>query len=408
MVIAVLLMMVLSAVGIGYVLQAKTETQISANDMRWSQSMFSAEAGVAEAVSRMRDPDDLANYIGEPEGTVTPGWTVYMVDQLGSSADDPNIGLFATDGMDNNGDGDVDEEDEVPPEVMTQQVGDNAIDYPWVRVEYVTQGGQPLRFGDHDLDVTTPQQYNFVAGEPVIRVTAEGHRGSAQRQIQVEAVKPAIDLVNAAIYAEDDDFKFNGTQFLVSGVDYDPLTGDPVPGGAEVPGIATTMDPDNISGALRPNQRNNIEGEGAEPSVTTSPVDIDLEALVETYGALADRVVPASTVSNVSWGTFDDYQITLVEGDLHGSGGLSGGGILLIEGDFTCTGQMLWYGLVVVLGDITFSGGGAGIHIFGSVLVQGGIDNQTVGGNADIFYSSEALGRLSGLSRYQATSWIEL
>jgi hypothetical protein len=63
--------------------------------------------------------------------------------------------------------------------------------------------------------------------------------------------------------------------------------------------------------------------------------------------------------------------------------------------------------MVLVLGDIQFSGGGAGIHIYGTTLVQGHFDTQVVGGNADIWYSSEALNRLNALQRYQIVSWNE-
>ena len=55
-----------------------------------------------------------------------------------------------------------------------------------------------------------------------------------------------------------------------------------------------------------------------------------------------------------------------------------------------------------------FTGGGAGIHIYGSVLVQGGIDDQTVSGQADVFYSSMALDRMTGLGDYQTYSWREM
>jgi hypothetical protein len=95
-------------------------------------------------------------------------------------------------------------------------------------------------------------------------------------------------------------------------------------------------------------------------------------------------------------------------GDLHLTGDNQGGGLLIVDGDLDCTGQFTWYGLVLVLGSIRFSGGGAGIHIYGSVLTQGDLVSQTVGGNADILYSSIALGRLASLSPYMLVSWREL
>ena len=95
-------------------------------------------------------------------------------------------------------------------------------------------------------------------------------------------------------------------------------------------------------------------------------------------------------------------------GDLHVSGNGQGGGILIVDGDFDVSGQFTWYGLVIVLGDMRYTGGGAGVHIYGSTLVQGGIADQTVSGNADLLYSSIALNRLAYFARYQTVSWHEL
>jgi len=408
MVLSLLILLLLTTIGVGYVLQSKTETQIAGNGLRHSQALFNAEAGITEGLARMSNAQDSTNFIGQGFNTVDPGWGVYIVDANGSSDDDPDHDATASDGRDNNLDGQVDESNEAYPEVGTKQTGSDKIPYPWVRVEYVLNStGDVIRYGDHDNDLATPQEYNIVAGAPVIRITAEGDRGNALRRVEVEAIKPEVDIVKAAIYTERDDFKFNGTQFLVSGQDWDPSTGSVVPGSSDVLGIATTKDPDNISGALSGQQQNNVEGSGAEPSVDSAPADIDMQALYDQWSPLADIKVPAGTYSNIDWGNYDDYHVVQVQGDLHNAGGVSGGGILLVNGDFTCTGQFTWYGLVVVMGDISFSGGGAGVHIYGSTMVQGQLDTETVGGNADILYSSAALKRLVNLGPYKIVAWVE-
>jgi len=83
---------------------------------------------------------------------------------------------------------------------------------------------------------------------------------------------------------------------------------------------------------------------------------------------------------------------------------------LIIDGDFTLTGTFTWYGLVIVLGDFRTQGGGGGIHIYGSTLVAGGggLGGTTVGGNADLRYSSEAIAKLAALSPYSVYNWREL
>jgi len=327
-----------------------------------------------------------------------------------ASLEDPDAAATESDGLDNDGDGAVDEMMERYPEIKSKQLRTDAIDYDWVKVHYKTNStGQALLYGDHDNNPSTAPRVNLTSGFPVIRVTAHGAQGGAQRTVEVEAVKTPFQTVAAAIYSEDDQFKFNGTQWLVSGLDWHPdAPGDTLVGSSRVPGIVTTEDPDEITDALNHQQTNNIEGDGSSPAVESSTIDLDLQAIRDQYAPLADIVVPGGNYANLEWGDNFDYHIAHCTGDLHVSGQLTGGGVLIVDGDFTVSGQMLWYGLVVVLGDITFTGGGQGIHIYGSVMVQGGFTQQVVSGNADIKYSSLALSRLASLSPYVVSSWHEL
>lgn len=407
MVIALMTLVLLTMVGTLFLAQTKTETQIAGHDMRATQALFNAEAGYGEALARMSDTGD-PDYIGEPSGTVTPGWGRYLVLANGNSDQDPDHNLAESDSLDNDGNGTVDESGEAYPEVATAQGGE-PIDYPWVNVRYkLNATNQVILYGDHDDNLVTPPRFNLVHGYPVIIVTAEGERGSAARRVEVEAIKQPFELVQSALYSESDDFKFNGTQFKVSGQDWDPVTGNVVAGNPEVPGILTTGDPNNITNALSGQQTNNVEGLGGEPSATSTNVDMDLQAIADTYSPLAEYVVPAGTYDDVAWGSLDDYTVVHCTGDLHLSGNVSGGGILIVDGDMTVSGSFTWYGLCIVLGDVTFTGGGAGIHLYGSTLIQGSSNDQTVSGNADVLYSSEALNRLTALSPYMVANWREL
>jgi hypothetical protein len=407
LVISLLALLVLTMVGTLFMAQTKTETQIAGNDQRHTQALYNAEAGSAEVLARMSNVD-LAEYIGQPTGPVSPGWGRYIVLANGSAAGDPEYTETETDGLDNDGDAQVDEDGERFPEVMTVQT-DDAINYPWVKVRYKLDAtGQPILFGDHDNNITTAPQANLASGIPVIVVTASGAQGAAARTVEVEAVKYPFETTDSAMYLETDDVKFNGTSFLISGGDWDPDTGLEIPGNPDVPGILTTGDPNEIVNELNGNQANNVEGEGAEPSVGPSPIDLDLPTMAAQYSAMADISMGGGTYSNVNWGSATEYNIVHVDGDLHTSGGGVGGGLLIVDGDFDCTGQFTWYGIVLVLGDIRFSGGGAGIHIYGTVLGNG-FEEQTVGGQADIFYSSIAIERLTmELSPYIVASWEEI
>lgn len=407
MVIALLTLVLLTMVGTLFLAQTKTETQISGFDMRSSQALFNAEAGYAEVLARM-DAADSANYIGEPLGTITPGWGRYLVLAAGNGSRDPEYTYTETDTLDNDGDGIVDESGERFPEVLTRQAA-NPINYPWAKVEYMKNAtGQVVLYGDHDGNLSTPHRLNLTKGAPVIIVTAEGGQGTARRVIEVQAVKRPFEMVQSSVYSESDDFQFNGTQFMVSGQDHDPVTGAPVPGAPEVPGIMTTGDPTAIQGDLAAMQQNNVEGDGGEPSVASAPVDLDLEALADEYRPYAEYVVPTGTYDSMEWGSYGDYTVVNCTGDLHISGSVEGGGLLIVDGDFRCSGSFTWYGVILVLGDMTWTGGGSDIHIYGATLVQGGTDDQTVSGNADLYYSSAALNRLNFIAPYTVMNWREI
>ena len=409
MVVVMLTLVLLTMLGMFFMTQTKVETQIAGYDQRATQALTHAEAGYAEVLARMNADGDTANYIGEPAGTVSPGWGRYVVLASGNSAQDPRVNQTASDGLDNDADGFADEAGEHYPEVATHQ-GENAINYPWANVHYKLNGAnQVILFGDHDNDVSTPPCPNVVHGWPIIVVTTLGEQTMAHRTVEVEAVKVPFDVLNGAIYAEDDAFKFNGTQFLVSGQDWDPYTGTPIAGNPQVPGILTTERDDTIEGTLKGAQSDNVEGLGGAPAVARASVDLDREAMADAYAKLAEVNLEAGNYSNESYGDLDHYTVVYCAGEMHISGSLSGGGILIVDGDFVCSGSFTWYGLVLVLGDIDFTGGGNDIHIYGSVLANGdGDKEQTVSGNANLLYSSMALNKLTELKPYVVLNWREL
>ncbi len=411
LVLSLLALLCLTLVGGLFVANTKTETQIAGHEMRHSQSLYNAEAGCAEVLSRMSNQRDSTNYIGQPgqAWNTLPGWGCYVVLAGGNSAQDPDVSDTETDGLDNDDDTLIDESGETYPEVDTAQSDSVAVDYPWVKVRYKLNGAnQVLLFGDHDDNPVTAPAVNLTRGYPIILATSEGMQGSAMRRIEVEAVKPPFTTIQAATYAEDDNFDFNGNQFLVSGRDWDPDTELPIPGAPEVNGILTTEDPAVIAGELNPSQEDNVEGAGPEPSINASPVNLDLQAKADQFSSLSDYTFGAGTYSNLSYGSSTEYVIAHCTGDMHVSGNNVGGGLLIVDGDFDCTGSFTWYGLVLVLGTMRFSGGGNDVHIYGSVLCQGGISGETISGNADIMYSSIALQRMTSLAPYQQIAWHEL
>jgi hypothetical protein len=413
LVIALLVLLLLSSMAAVFVAVTKTEKQISGNNLRDSQSLYVAEAGVAEALSRMSTPSS-PSYIGETTTPPTPGWGRYVVQSGNGSNGDPERASVQSDGLDNDGNGQVDESGEAYPEVYSSQVGlGHPLGYPWVKVRYkqVTVGGvqRVVLFGDHDNNLATRPTQNVVAGHPVLIVTCNGTENNATKTVEVEALRLPGPTIPGSIYTEGT-LDCKGTSFHIDGNDYDPVTGTIVAGSTPLPGVVPTQGVGAVD-CNTPQGWNNIDGSGASPSISPATVDIDLQSVFDIYKGMADVAYNGTQMNpNTSgWGSLDDYKIVCVKnGELHLSGANSGGGILLVEGDIMVSGQFTWYGIVICMGNVDFTGGGSGIHIYGGVMTQGNMASSgSVSGNADILYSSTTIAKLTEFQTYRVCSWRE-
>jgi hypothetical protein len=409
--VALLVLMVLTSAGVAFVAITKSEKQIAGNEMLNTQAFYAAEAGITEGIARMSYEKDSLNYIGPP-GLPTPGWGRYLVIASGASAQDPNVAALASDGMDNDGDNAVDESGERYPEVLTKQsAGANMLRYPYVRIEYKLQSGQLVRFGDADHNVATPPTENLVNGPPVLRVTSSGRRGSAQKVVEVEAVRFPLVNANSAIWAGGP-MSFNGNSFLIDGHDHDAdAPHDTIPGAAAVPGIMT--EGPVTDAVLAGNQEDNVMGSGGFPSVEHSTYSYDFNQLwvnlvnVADYSFTGDQSFANGTPQ---YGTMADPKVTIVKGNLDASGPWQGAGILMVDGNLSMTGGSTFKGIVVVTGDVKLAGGGPAddARIVGAIIYQGSLINaSSSGGNGRIFYSSEAVNNALTIGRYQVAWWRE-
>jgi len=410
MVVALLVLMVLTTAGVAYVAVTKSEKQIAGNSMTASQALYVAEAGLTEGLHRMAFPAESLNYIGPT--TAAAGWGRYIVIAAGRSALDPDRAALATDGMDNNENGLIDEPNETYPEVLTKQtINASALRYPFVRVEYKTQGSQLVRFGDADNNAATPPVENFTKGAPVLRITARGRTGSADKTLEAEAVRFPIVQVESAIWSGGS-MNLAGNSFFVDGHDhaatapYDTLTG-----AASVPAVLTEGPATDIP--MTGNQLDNFSGLNGDGSVQQSPISYDFNALWTRLSGMADNSYTGdqgwSGVSS-TYGSLNNPKVTAVNGNLDLTGGWSGGGILVVNGNLKMAGGSAFYGVVICMGDIDIAGGASGdeAHVTGGLIYQGTVvDQNKLGGSSSIFYSTQAINAASTLARYTLAWWRE-
>jgi len=413
MVVALLVLLVLTTAGVAYVAVTKSEKQITGNSMVAAQALYAAEAGITEGLHRMAFPAESSSYIG-PAGGPVAGWGRYIVITPGASALDPDGPALEHDGMDNNENGIVDEPGERYPEVLTKQTVDaSALRYPYVRVEYKTQGGNLVLFGDADDDPSTPPVENFTKGEPVLRITARGRQGNADKILEAEAVRFPLVEVEGAVWAGGP-LNFHGNAFMVDGHDHGaspPL--DTIPGAPPLNGILSKGSPADIDNNLSFNQKDNVNGNGGNSSIQQSSFNYDFNALWSKFSAMADNSYNGDqsfSGASPNLGSLTDPKVTVVNGNLTCTGQWSGGGILVVNGNLDMRGGSQFTGVVIVMGDINFAGGGPAdqAHVVGGLVYQStAIGASVISGSADIYYSTEAVNAANAAGHYTLSWWRE-
>lgn len=413
MVVALLVLLLLTTAGVAYVAVTKSEKQIAGNSMTATQALYAAEAGITEGLHRMAFPAESTSYIGPAAGPVA-GWGRYIVIAPGRSALDPDGPALEHDGLDNNENGLIDEPGERYPEVLTKQtVNASALRYPYVRVEYKTQGGNLVRFGDADNDPSTPPVENFTQGEPVLRITARGRKGNADKILEAEAVRFPLVQVEGAIWAGGT-LGFDGNGFIVDGHDHGaspPL--DTIPGAPPVSGILSQGPTANIANNLSFNQQDNVNGNAGNASIQQSSFTYDFNHLWSQFSGMADNSFAGSqswSGSSPAYGSLTDPKVTVVNGNLICTGNWTGGGVLVVNGNLDMRGGSSYTGVVICMGDINLAGGGSSdqAHVVGGLIYEGTMVNaSSIHGSANVYYSTEAVNAANAVGHYTLSWWRE-
>ncbi len=256
--------------------------------------------------------------------------------------------------------------------------------------------------------------------------TATSQWGSAIVDTYVRRTIATLPRVASVFVSPDAVLDLKGNSFLIDGNDHNP-DGTPGPGPA-VAGIATLVgtppgaNQANFLSQISSKNYDQILGAGGMPSLSET-TGVDLNTIFETFQRMASVTLASGTYANIPDGTTNignwaagDLRVTYANGDLHFSGKGQGAGVLLVDGTLTVTGQFTYYGVMIVRGDIRLSGGGAGVHTYGTVMVGQSItaidpeeSEVIVSGTADLFYSSAVLARLEDMlaARYSVVYYDE-
>lgn len=241
-----------------------------------------------------------------------------------------------------------------------------------------------------------------------IVASASSHRGTATVETFVRRTVATLPRVASVFVDPEAVLDLKGNSFLIDGNDHNP---DGTAGSAPaVPGIATLEgSPPGANAATFLSQipaknYDQVRGAGSLPSLGEAG-GVDIAAIFDSFKSRMTQTLAPGTYTSPALGDWTDpvLPITYASGDLHFSGNGHGAGVLLVDGTVTVTGQFTFYGMLIVRGDIRLSGGGAGVHTYGTVMVGQSLtavdpeSDVTITGTADLFYSAAVLARLEDM-----------
>ena len=286
----------------------------------------------------------------------------------------------------------------------------------------VPSRAQSFSSGNFSVSFLSPTAVTSLVARIVVRST--GAVGSSSQVVQAQVTK-TYDLADGAISLRGSANRVNfaGNPLLISGVDYDPATGQAVAGSKARPAISV---PDEIlqglvEQGLSENQQSGNVGSGGGTSAIAESDFIPASAVVRFADGLCSSaqavtaLVPSDgmlLLAGQTWGTRTSPQLRCIEGlagpgdSVNLGGGVTGAGILVVRNaDLIVSGSLQWEGLIVVTGsNVSFKvTGGESKEIYGSLMVNEtgtpgtGTAILDIQGSVRVLFSRPALNRVASL-----------
>ena len=423
LILSLIFLCIIAFLGSTAVVLTTTDMKIGSNYRDSTRALSAAQAGIAEALTRLKGASSASEYAGDTGATADSLWSAYILtDSNWSTADDPDY-----DGSYQNYFPSGTNFTSTTPSVNTLQSSPDVFYFVKVRhkreydaeqaghtttnAHYTDSDGSTatntsaspgsiIYFGDDPATVNNKEWVEFTtAGTPSQRearpvdiIRSYGQSNGSLSVVEVEVKRVPLDFSAEAVVYAKNHVTSNGT-VQADGNDH-AGTGGVTCSGGPAPAVApiytyptgTTTTLNGTSNVMLGNPPNPVDGD----------IDIPITDYVNALGlpGAADIVITADQ-TGTTYGadgngngvtcysnTSDPYNVSGLKLQ-----GVTGYGILAVDGDLTLGGGFTWSGIVIASGTLTFNGGGGPnrIQVTGMVLAENTV---TMNGSVDLFYDS--------------------
>jgi Tfp pilus assembly protein PilX len=376
LVMAVVMLLVISMIAVVLLVNLNIGRKLSGNDVRQAGSLNLAEAGIGEALSRIRNGDitlstanahAVAQIFRAPAGSVP----VLGVDSIAMETKQP-AGAWLT----------------YSSPTKSKDV---------LTVEFKTDS---TRTNIYRYDPSVVPPINTSSGLPVYKITSTGIKGNNKVRIVTEVIqKPFNSTINAA-FAANHGIDFGGNSY-VCGEDHSmdvPIYTDDTAcqayetGPHDLPGSWSTG---NVTSSGSAQQYGTpINNQSNQAGFYAGPWELLQMGQSEFYSWLG---APQSTEPQPPKGIIylDNNSTTQdLSGDFAYHGG-DGEGFMYVDGNLTVNGNFSFKGIVYVEGDLKLNGT---FWMLGAIVVNGTTTVNLANGGMTVLYSSEAV--MNALAKY--------
>lgn len=372
LVMALLVLLVISLLSATLMMSMNVESKVASLSTREIQALNIAEAGVAEAVARIRtgdiptnnNPRQVAQIFNSALGNVP----VLGVDSVALATRQPDGQWlsYTTSGK--------------ADSVLTVRYKTDAANPPTVIYRY---------------DPSKNPAVQTLTGFPIFQVISTGRKGGVTRRVVAEVIQRPINVNAKGALAADQGIDFSGTA-TVCGYNHSIDTpantsGRPpcdtweLPGGGHVNGAWS-------SGTITASGAANQDGWPAannpgQAGFYTGPWDVLSMTQAEFFSWVGAPT--GSAPANPEGVYYLDNNGSSQDGSAaFAYNGGTGAGMLYVDGDLSINGNFIFRGLIYIEGDLKINGN---VWVLGSIICKGRSRVKIANGTCTILFSEEAI-----------------